>query len=137
MYFPLAFRFLVVASACEFVSVTLTVAQRGVRGAIVHACVRVCHPATVCDFVSMRNALRCLWFLSMYSFLRKVIHKFMTKVHVSSLSRIKEFNPPSPKNSILPPLNLSQQRATARCLQTKAKRPTLIERFTLVNSFPF
>ena len=32
MYFPLAFRFLVVASACEFVTVTLTVAQRGGPG---------------------------------------------------------------------------------------------------------
>ena len=57
MYFPLAFRFLVVASACEFVTVTLTVAQRGVQGAIVHACEFVTRPATVCDFVSMGNAL--------------------------------------------------------------------------------
>ena len=91
MYFPLAFRFLVVASACEFVTVTLTVAQRGVRGAIVHACEFVTRP------LLRRPVMPVVPFhVFLLSKSDAYVHDKRTWMYFpDSLSRIKEFNPPS------------------------------------------
>ena len=122
MYFPPAFRFLVVASACEFVTVTLTVAQRGVRGAIVHACEFVTRP------LLRRPVMPVVPFhVFLLSKSDAYVHDKRTWMYMTPSRALKNSILPRASPSfitlILLTLKLFQLRATARCLKTNAKGP--------------